>query len=571
MPVGADAATLFLSPGSTTLRENETISVTVRVNTQAQSINASEGVLKFNPAHLSVESLTSDGSIFNLNVQEPEYSNVTGTINFAGVILNPGYSGASGTLLTIRFRARAPGATAVTFASGAVLANDGSGTDVLSARSGSNIVIVGAEATPVPTASPELPVQAGQLVPIITSPTHPNPDRWYPSSNARFTWVLPAGASGVSWLIHPKPDGNPGNVLDGLIDEVTFDDIEEGLTYFHIKFQHGGVFGPVAHYGFRTDTEPPLPFTVERLETGDLTDPEPFLTFETEDVTSGIEAYRMHIGDGVWFDVPESPIDRPFRMPLLRPGVYPITVEAIDGAGLTSRATTVITVESITVPVITSYPGQVSADEAFLVAGTAAAGHEVTVRAWPVGPIAGFLLSDKPVATVDAFADDEGRWSLSIDGLGIGTYELQATAGDSRGAVSDPGAGVTVRVGSWLVRQLSSAPYWLRSLPLWGQLLAGIAAASLLWLLGRSVWWLLGGRRRRKVRIVKIHGKAASVLEMVIDDIETELATIEHLSKGRPLYPEEQHLKKKLKEYHKMLGRLARGAGTRRTSRRRKR
>ena len=565
IPAVADAASLFISPGSGTFREGQTFTATVRVNSGGVPINASEGVLKFNPTFLNVESITTDGSIFSQNIQEPSFSNATGTINFVGIILNPGYNGSSGTLLTIRFRARAAGSTAVTFTSGAVLANDGFGTNVLDGLSGGSYTVVGNQPNPPqpdagPTPSPE-PSTGG---PDVTSPTHPNSDRWYTSNDPRFTWILPTGVTGVSWLIHENPAGNPGNQLDGLVDEVSFEDVDDGLNYFHIKFQRGGSFGPITHYAFRVDTEAPLPFSIRRVDDDDDdTNPQPFLTFATSDATSGVQQYRMRIGAGDWFDVPEAPSERPFRMPLQAPGLHQVVVEAIDAAGLSTRAETVISVKSITVPVITDAPEQVGADEDFSVRGTAEPHSSVTVRAWQIGPIAGFELNDEPAGTAQVLADRNGKWSLTMRGLPVGKYELEAQATDSRGAVSYASDRVTVRVGNWLLRQFKSAPYWFLALPWWVRIFLTALA-------GLLVWLLIFGLKRRKKRVVAVAKKDKKVrdgLEDLIHDIELELSTIDRLAKSRPLYPEERYLKAKLTDYQKTLKKLAGGRRRKSSSR----
>lgn len=555
VPVVASAATLFVSPSTGTFRSGETFTATVRVNTQGSPVNAAEGTLKFDPNFIRVQSLTADGSIFNLNVQDPEFSNTQGTINFAGVILNPGYNGSSGTLLTIRFVARAAGSTAVTFTSGAVLANDGAGTNITNGLSGGNYVIVGQQEASPATDNEPPPTTAGDaLLPVVTSPTHPNSDRWYTSNDPRFTWILPSGVNGVSWLIAENATGNPGNLLDGLVDEVSFEDVEDGLHYFHIKFQRNGAFGPIAHYAFRVDTKPPLPFTIRRLaDDDDDTNPQPFLAYETSDETSGVQKYRMRIGSGDWFDVPEAPAEHPFRMPVQAPGVHPVTIEAIDGAGQTARAELVITVTSITVPEIVTYPSQTAPDEDFALSGTAEPHSEVTVAAWQIGPIAGFQLRDKPSAERTVTVDGNGRWQMTFPGLAVGKYELVAHASDGRGAVSYASGAVTVRVGNWFVRQLKSFPYWFLALPLWIRIL-------LLGILGLFIWLLIFGWKRRKKKIVAVAKKDKKVrsgLEEVIEDIDVELSTIERLAKSRPLYPEERYLKTKLSDYRKTLRKLA--------------
>lgn len=142
IPAAAGAATLYVSPSDGVYEIGQSFRLTIMVNSQGTAINASEGTLSFNPALLAVENISSAGSIFNINVQQPEYSNSAGTAHWAGITLNPGYRGATGNLVTVQMRALASGTAAVQIHSGSVLANDGTGSEVLTAQNGGTYTIV---------------------------------------------------------------------------------------------------------------------------------------------------------------------------------------------------------------------------------------------------------------------------------------------------------------------------------------------------------------------------------------------------------------------------------------------
>lgn len=153
-PAIAQAASLFVAPERGTLTVDVPFEVTIRMNSQWVSVNAAQGVLTFNPEELQVDTVSTDGSIFNLNVQRPDYSNTEGTVDFAGVILNPGYAGPSGTLLTVTFHPVRTGAATIALLSGSVLANDGQGTEVLSDAKGAVYFVIAAIPTLQPGAVP---------------------------------------------------------------------------------------------------------------------------------------------------------------------------------------------------------------------------------------------------------------------------------------------------------------------------------------------------------------------------------------------------------------------------------
>jgi hypothetical protein len=533
----ASAATMFLSPTSGQFGVGQVFTVTARVNTQGVAVNATEGTLSFNPALLRVVSVSTAGSITNLNVQDPDFSNSAGTVRWAGVILNPGFTGASGNLLTVTFRAVAPGQAEVRFTSGAVLANDGQGTNVLNGMSGGTYAIGAATASPIATPAP-----SSTGVPEVISPTHPDSGVWYSNNDPTFEWQLPSDVEAVSYLVNSKADANPGNVPDGLKSSVEFKDIPNGSNYFHIKFRRGGVWGPTRHFAFNVDIEAPEQFRITRIDADDTTNPQPRLTFETEDAISGIAKYVMRIGEGDWFPVDAAPVDQPFIMPLQAPGLHVVVVEAVDRAGNSTRSALMVTVVSIQRPVITRYPERTDAQIPFPVGGTA--GPEVTVRvkAYRSSSFWGRIIySDEVLASVDTKADGAGQWSTSVPGLPNGVYRLEAVAIDERGAISDSSDAVTVRVGYGFVRQIWDG---LRALPAGVWLLGFVTAlvlGSLAWRFWRSRF---KGRDERKV---------PNKLRKLITDMDEEIALLARVAKHRPLYPEEAYLRSKLVQYRKSL------------------
>ena len=140
-PYKINAATLSISPNSTTVSVGKTVAVKVYVNTEGKSINNGEAAIQFPVDMLDVVSITKSSSIFTLWVEEPVFSNVTGKISFNGGVPNPGFTGQSGYIVTITFKAKKQGIASVIFSDGAVRENDGLGTDILVGKSGSSINI----------------------------------------------------------------------------------------------------------------------------------------------------------------------------------------------------------------------------------------------------------------------------------------------------------------------------------------------------------------------------------------------------------------------------------------------
>lgn len=126
------AASITISPTSGSYVAGNNFTVTIQVSSIDQAMNAVQGVLLYPADKLSVVEFSKSGSIINLWVQEPFYNNGTGRLSFEGVALNPGFTGSAGRILRVTFRSKAEGTATLSFTNVSVLANDGSGTNILS-------------------------------------------------------------------------------------------------------------------------------------------------------------------------------------------------------------------------------------------------------------------------------------------------------------------------------------------------------------------------------------------------------------------------------------------------------
>lgn len=199
-PLKAEAASasLFLSSGSNHLRVGEQISVRVILNTSGTAINAGEATMRFGASQLEVVRLIK-GSVFSLWAEEPHFSNSEGTVRFAGGLPTPGFSGSSGTILTILFRAKAAGSVEVRFEEAAILADDGYGTNVLGSVSGDKYEIKPATVSParppVPAPAPKVEVdrEPPELFEIVVEPGRVTTER-----RVKLTFFVKDQVSGVS-------------------------------------------------------------------------------------------------------------------------------------------------------------------------------------------------------------------------------------------------------------------------------------------------------------------------------------------------------------------------------------
>ena len=103
-PALAASASLYLSPATAKFDVGDSMAMAVYVNSDEQAINAVSGVLAFPADKLEVSSLSKSGSVINLWVLEPTFSNSTGRVSFEGLILNPGFVGTGGKGLLLNFK-----------------------------------------------------------------------------------------------------------------------------------------------------------------------------------------------------------------------------------------------------------------------------------------------------------------------------------------------------------------------------------------------------------------------------------------------------------------------------------
>src|SRR6185436_8437514 len=129
-------AVLYVSPERGTYPVGQTFEMKVYADTGGSLVNAAEGELSFNTDALQVMNLSTEGSILQSWSTEPAYSNTDGTLHFAGWTKN-NYSGVSGLLITVTFKAKRNMVGSARLAAGAILAADGQESNIISSmRSG---------------------------------------------------------------------------------------------------------------------------------------------------------------------------------------------------------------------------------------------------------------------------------------------------------------------------------------------------------------------------------------------------------------------------------------------------
>jgi uncharacterized membrane protein len=344
------AANVALVPSTGSYSSGQTFTVTVQALPAGDNINAVESTLNFDPAVLSVVSLSREGSVFSLWTTEPAFNNAAGTVTFGGGSPTPFTSNSN--ILTVTFRAVANGTANVTFGNTSVLAADGRGTDVFgSATNGSYVIAAGATPPPTPTPDPTPTPEpegndGGEAIifgdpprpPEVGSQTFLDPEVWYNRTDGVFTWTIPFDVTAVAVEISDDPENVPQDNEDAIIDPpvedfvISEEIVSDGVQYVSVNFQNQVGWGAVTNRKLQIDTTPPEPFAIN-VRAGTSPDSFPLLNFEANDVTSGIDYYDMTVADKEPVRITPDEARLGYLLGELEDGTYTVKVVATDLAG----------------------------------------------------------------------------------------------------------------------------------------------------------------------------------------------------------------------------------------------
>ncbi|MEK7084461.1 MAG: cohesin domain-containing protein [Patescibacteria group bacterium] len=342
----AHAASLYFAPQSGTHTVGQNFSLSVFVSSPEEAMNAVSGVIHFPVDRLQVTGISKGGSVVTLWVQEPSFSNTNGTVSFEGITLNPGYTGTGGKILSVTFKGASPGLGALSFSSGSVLANDGQGTDILSGLGTAQVTLVSAEA---PEEKPEPEKPSGvPLAPVVSSPTHLDPQAWYPHDSPSFAWDVPTGISGMSFRVDRNPETDPGETSDGLVQTYTFQDMDDGAWYFHIRFRNSTGWGGITHRPFHIDAMRPAAVRIQEIAAGSFPSGARFF-IEADDATSGIASYDIALDHGMPVRLEDGGYHI-YTTPALDAGMHTLSVTAFDRAGNSLEAEKAFEISGVRAP-----------------------------------------------------------------------------------------------------------------------------------------------------------------------------------------------------------------------------
>jgi len=454
LPVEAQAASLYFSPSSGSYFTGQTFTVSVFVSSSDQAVNAASGIISFPQDKFQIISLSKTGSIMSLWVQEPSFSNSSGTVSFEGIVLNPGFIGSNGKIINIILKAKTSGVIPLSFSSAAVLANDGKGTNILTSSGSAKYNIT---TTTTRVTSPSIPTGDARAPKVvnISSETHPDSDKWYSSATAKFSWGLTDDIISTRLLISKSPKAYPNVAYIPAIFSKTITDLSEGIWYFYVQLRNKYGWGDVARFRLQIDNTPPGSLDIRIDNEGDTTNPQPLLWFEAQDSLSGIDFYNIKIGEIYDLQITDNEIkDGFYKIPVCGPGEYSVIIRAVDKVGKYSSATESLNIEAIESPIITESPEELSITSLLIIKGKAVTDYTVAL----------FIENEKKEIISSVAKRENENWIYNSEKpLKEGIYTIYAEATDSRGAKSYPsekihlvvGSPAYVKIGNFVISYLS--------------------------------------------------------------------------------------------------------------------
>jgi hypothetical protein len=443
-PLQTYAAILQLLPTGNSWSIGDTFAADVKIDTKGANINAAQATITFPSTILQVTSIDKTNSAFSFWLQDPIFSNPSGTIQFTGGTPT-GISGSALQTLRINFKVIAIGAGDLGASGAGVIADDGEGTNILSQIVTAHIVAgqqIVAAAPVVLRGGPEQVTRTAVTAvtlpskPILKVPSYPDPSRSYNQiGNATVFWGLPDDVTQVATGISQSPATVPGTIGTQLSTGKDFGMLKDGVWFIAVQFKNNIGWGPVATYRISIDTQPPLSFDI-KFDSAVSDNPAPKITYGSSDSLSGIANYQVFIDE----KNVTTTILGAMTLPPQYPGSHIILVKAFDKAGNNAQATGNFQILPLASPTVDFFTKSVVQGDLVFISGKSLPNSNVDIS---------FLDGRKQKVLTDTVSSNAlGNWNITVDQpFGLGSYTMAVVARDVRNAVSFPVAAgpITVR------------------------------------------------------------------------------------------------------------------------------
>lgn len=439
----AFAATLSFTPSVGTHEKNKTFSVGIYVGSLDKAMNAASGTVTFPTDKLQVVSVSKAGTIIDFWAQEPSFSNTSGTVKFEGIVLPPGYQGGNGRIVTINFKGKTSGIADVKITGGQVLANDGVGTPILNSVTGATFTIKEATEKPEVIDIDEIPEvedmpkeEVCEADSLIYSTTHPG-QVWRKENTAVFSWDVNENIVASRIAFDKNPNTEPENLSKPAIVEKKYENLEDGVWYFHLSLQDNDGWSETEHFKIKIDTTPPE-ITLNEIERSDLTNPKPVISVKITDKMSCVRDFIVKV-DGEEVDYNKLP-DGNFELETIEPGEHELSVLAYDRAGNQNESFIDVVVKALDAPVVKEYQNTVRNYTEVSVKGETIQNANITAK---------ITSKNNNFLAREDFQSGSGKftWTAGTK-LKNGTYFISFKVTDTRGASSNWSEPIMIKVGS---------------------------------------------------------------------------------------------------------------------------
>ena len=315
---------ISISPRSGSFVEDTLFEVPILINTNLASISKLSLKINFDRDILSIVKPSGGRSIVGFWEEPPRYDNAKGTITYTGSIPE-GIVTESGLIATITFKALGPGHATISVDSASkIFLNDGLETEARTGLGRAEYDIL------------KKPVEGIN----VFSETHPFPGRWYNNDTPVISWQREGAVTGFSFILDDKPFTIPDNVVDTEETTHSYENLTDGVWYFHVKGMKGGAWGTTSHFVIKIDTVPPAEFTPtsSNFTASAILAGRTFVSFFTTDNLSGVNHFEVGVVDKNQ-PITEAPVlveaGSPYQIPIGDDSVLKVIVRAIDKAGNT--------------------------------------------------------------------------------------------------------------------------------------------------------------------------------------------------------------------------------------------
>ncbi len=349
LPNSVLAADLFIDPDDKDREPGDIFPVTLMIESSDQAVNSISATFDFPSNLMEVVSVSKKGSIIDLWTTGPSFSNRYGTVDFEGVVLDPGFKGVAGEILTVNFKANKEGKAILQYFYPKVLINDGQDENVLKdAHKAEFFIKVEEEEGPI-GGDPEAEAIASTTekeeseneeekieeevlgeVPgavAIRSSSHPDPEKWYSNNTVELFWDMPDKAKEVKVLANMFSTSSPKVHYDYRLASKTLEEVADGKWYFHIQLKNDAGWGDIVHFPFKIDTISPADLEVETASgSGEL-------MISAQDGLSGIDRYEINTDNSTSTFVWRSSGEDILKLYDLKAGEHTLYITAYDKAG----------------------------------------------------------------------------------------------------------------------------------------------------------------------------------------------------------------------------------------------